>query len=217
MKLIGEFGNIETVYENLEKISGKSLKEKLETGHASALLSRELATIDCHVPLPVELDAVHLGETDLYDNPELFALLEELEFNTLLNRLQKKRGTKSTDSAKDSVQKVEASALKDPEEELKYNEEDERGVLEIECEKVETTEQLRAYLRELSTGDELAIALNIKGEHQLDLKLEGLALCSQTERSIYLDLSQSAVPQNEMMRKSKKCLNLLQIQRSFMG
>jgi DNA polymerase-1 len=87
MKLIGEFGNIETVYENLEKISGKSLKEKLASGHASALLSRELATIDCHVPLPVELDAVHLGETDLYDNPELFALLEELEFNTLLNRL----------------------------------------------------------------------------------------------------------------------------------
>ena len=204
MKLIGEFGNIETVYENLEKISGKSLKEKLASGHASALLSRELATIDCHVPLPVELDAVHLGETDLYDNPELFALLEELEFNTLLNRLQKKRGTKSTDSAKDSVQKVEASALKDPEEELKYNEEDERGVLEIECEKVETTEQLRDYLRECSAGEELAIALNIKGEHQLDLKLEGLALCSQTERSIYLDLSQSAVPQNEMIAEVKK-------------
>ena len=204
MKLIGEFGNIETVYENLEKISGKSLKEKLASGHASALLSRELATIDCHVPLPVELDAVHLGETDLYDNPELFALLEELEFNTLLNRLQKKRGTKSTDSAKDSVQKVEASALKDPEEELEYNEEDERGVLEIECEKVETTEQLRDYLRECSAGEELAIALNIKGEHQLDLKLEGLALCSQTERSIYLDFSQTAVPQNEMIAEVKK-------------
>ena len=204
MKLIGEFGNIETVYENLEKISGKSLKEKLASGHASALLSRELATIDCHVPLPVELDAVHLGETDLYDNPELFALLEELEFNTLLNRLQKKRGTKSTDSAKDSVQKVAASALKDPEEELEYNEEDERGVLEIECEKVETTEQLRDYLRECSAGEELAIALNIKGEHQLDLKLEGLALCSQTERSIYLDFSQTAVPQNEMIAEVKK-------------
>ena len=204
MKLIGEFGNIETVYENLEKISGKSLKEKLASGHASALLSRELATIDCHVPLPVELDAVHLGETDLYDNSELFALLEELEFNTLLNRLQKKRGTKSTDSAKDSVQKVAASALKEPEEELEYNEENERGVLEIECEKVETTEQLRDYLRECSAGEELAIALNIKGEHQLDLKLEGLALCSQTERSIYLDLSQSAVPQNEMIAEVKK-------------
>ncbi len=204
MKLIGEFGNIETVYENLEKISGKSLKEKLASGHASALLSRELATIDCHVPLPVELDAVHLGETDLYDNPELFALLEELEFNTLLNRLQKKRGTKSTGSTKDSVQKVEASALKEPEEELEYNEEDERGVLEIECEKVETTEQLRDYLRECSAGEELAIALNIKGEHQLDLKLEGLALCSQTERSIYLDFSQTAVPQNEMIAEVKK-------------
>ena len=206
MKLIGEYGNIETIYENLENINGKSLKEKLASGHENALLSRELATIDCHVPLPVELDAVHLGETDLYDNPELFALLEELEFNTLLNRLLKKRETKSADSAKVPAQKVEASALKEPEEELAYDEENERGVLEIECEKVETTEQLREYLRECSAGAELAIALNIKGEHQLDLKLEGLALCAKPERSIYLDLSQSAAPQNEMIAEVKKML-----------
>ncbi len=90
MKLIGEYGNIETIYENLDKINGKSLKEKLISGHSSALLSRKLATIDCHVPLPIELEKVHLRETDLYDNPKLFALLEELEFNTLLNRLLKK-------------------------------------------------------------------------------------------------------------------------------
>ena len=78
--------------------------------------------------------------------------------------------------------------------------------LEIECEKVETTEQLREYLRECSAGAELAIALNIKGEHQLDLKLEGLALCAKPERSIYLDLSQSAAPQNEMIAEVKKML-----------
>ena len=83
---------------------------------------------------------------------------------------------------------------------------DRRGVLEIECDKIETTEQLREYLRECSAGAELAIALNIKGEHQLDLKLEGLALCAKPERSIYLDLSQSVAPQNKMIAEVKKML-----------
>ena len=206
MKLIREYGNIETIYQNLDKINGKSLKEKLASGHASALLSRELATIDCHVPLPVGLEAVHLGETDLYDNPELFALLEELEFNTLLIRLLKKRETKSADSTKISAQKTEVSEVKAQSSEFVQNVENERNILEIGSDKVETPQLLRDYLQELSTGEELAISLNIKGDHQLDFKFEGLSLCAKPERSIYLDLSQSAAKQDEMFAEVKKML-----------
>ena len=206
MKLIGEYGNIEAVYENLENISGKSLKEKLETGYENALLSRELATINCHVPLPVQLEAVHLGETDLYNNPELFALLEELEFNTLINRLHKKRETISGNSVKVFPQKVEVSEVKEEESQFSQNVENERNILEIECEKIETLEQLHAFLRKLSAGDDLALALNIKGEHQLDLRLLGLALCAKPERSVYLDLSQSASQIDEKLTEIKKLL-----------
>ena len=206
MKLIGEYGNIEAVYENLENISGKSLKEKLETGYENALLSRELATINCHVPLPVQLEAVHLGETDLYNNPELFALLEELEFNTLINRLHKKRETISGNSVKVFPQKVEVSEVKEEESQFSQNVENERNILEIECEKIETLEQLHAFLRKLSAGDDLALALNIKGEHQLDLRLLGLALCAKPELSVYLDLSQSASQIDEKLTEIKKLL-----------
>ena len=206
MKLIGEYGNIEAVYENLENISGKSLKEKLETGYENALLSRELATINCHVPLPVQLEAVHLGETDLYNNPELFALLEELEFNTLINRLHKKRETISGNSVKVFPQKVEVSEVKEEESQFSQNVENERNILEIECEKIETLEQLHAFLRKLSAGDDLALALNIKGEHQLDLRLLGLALCAKPERSVYLDLSHSASQIDEKLTEIKKLL-----------
>ena len=206
MKLIGEYGNIEAVYENLENISGKSLKEKLETGYENALLSRELATINCHVPLPVQLEAVHLGETDLYNNPELFALLEELEFNTLINRLHKKRETISGNSVKVFPQKVEVSEVKEEESQFSQNVENERNILEIECEKIETLEQLHAFLRKLSAGDDLALALNIKGEHQLDLRLLGLTLCTKPERSVYLDLSQSASQIDEKLTEIKKLL-----------
>ena len=37
MKLIKEYGNVETVLENIEKVSGKSLKTKLTDNKESAL------------------------------------------------------------------------------------------------------------------------------------------------------------------------------------
>ena len=206
MKLIGEYGNIETIYENLDKINGKSLKEKLISGHSSALLSRKLATIDCHVPLPIELEKVHLRETDLYDNPKLFALLEELEFNTLLNRLLKKNKLKSSESAEVPAKKLEVPELEEQEPEFVQNGESELNILDISCGIIETPEQLRKYLRGVTVGDDLAIALNVKGDHQLDLKLEGLALCYNTERSIYLDFYKSGENQEEMFAEVKKMI-----------
>ncbi|MED6339525.1 MAG: DNA polymerase I [SAR324 cluster bacterium] len=206
MKLIGEYGNIETIYENLDKINGKSLKEKLISGHSNALLSRKLATIDCHVPIPIELEKVHLRETDLYDNPKFFALLEELEFNTLLNRLLKKNKLKSSESAEVPAKKLEVPELEEQEPEFVQNGESELNILDISCEIIETPEQLRKYLRGVTVGDDLAIALNVKGDHQLDLKLEGLALCSNTERSIYLDFYKSGENQEEMFAEVKKMI-----------
>ena len=55
--LIGEFGNIDSVYDNIEKINGKSLKEKLELGRENAFLSRDLATINCKVPIKIDLES----------------------------------------------------------------------------------------------------------------------------------------------------------------
>ncbi len=192
MKLIAEFGSIESVYENLEKISGKSLKEKLETDYENAFLSRELATIDCHVPLQITLEDVHLGKTDLYDNDELYALLEELEFRTLLNRLQKKRVTYSGGQESGSNDgEVRESSGHVSEQQNSAKEENDRNVLDVDCSVIETAEELRAFMRDFSEGSSLALALNITGEHQLDLRLQGLAVCTNANSAVYLKLNKS--------------------------
>ncbi|MFL2739447.1 MAG: hypothetical protein ACJ0DJ_11825 [bacterium] len=58
----------------------------------------------------------------------------------------------------------------------------------------------------ITVGDDLAIALNVKGDHQLDLKLEGLALCANPDRSIYLDFYQSGANQEEMFAEVEKMI-----------
>ena len=207
VKLISEFGSIEGVYENLERISGKSLKEKLENDHENAFLSRELATIDCHVPLSVTLEDVHLGETDLYNNDELYALLEELEFRTLMNRLIKKRSTVSAGQESGPADaEIRESSQEDNQELLSSEEETVQGYLEVECSVIETTEQLRTLINEFSNKSRLALALDIKGEHQLDLWLKGLVFCADAEKAVYIDLDRTETERTEIIGQLKTVL-----------
>ena len=203
MKLIAEYGNIESVYENLDKISGKSLKEKLDSGHDNALMSRELATIDCHVPISATLKDFNLEETELYDNPQLFSLLEELEFRTLLNRLNKKKGT--------GGKKLEAVNLTEYEKNKETNEllalaEGKLNVLNVSCSIVETAEQFRIYMSEIPEGTSLALALNTKGGHQLEFRILGLALCADKDQSIYLNLGKTDSVTTKLFVELKKML-----------
>ena len=54
-KLLGEFGSLENIYENIENVSGKSLKQKLIDGKNDAYLSKELATIQRNVDISFNL------------------------------------------------------------------------------------------------------------------------------------------------------------------
>lgn len=60
MKLIKEYGNVETVLENIEKVSGKSLKTKLTDNKESALLSKQLATICTEAPVDTAVQTYEL-------------------------------------------------------------------------------------------------------------------------------------------------------------
>ena len=83
MKLIGQYGSIENLYEHLDEIKGK-LKEKLENDHEAALISKKLATIILDAPVPFEPDKLILEEPDKERLKEIFA---DLEFRTLGRRI----------------------------------------------------------------------------------------------------------------------------------
>ncbi len=82
-KLIGQFGGVERLYENLSLVPGK-LRETLAAHRKQALLSRELATVSTRVPITVDLEAFRRREPDW---ERLRALWTELEFHSLLRQL----------------------------------------------------------------------------------------------------------------------------------
>lgn len=84
VKLITEFGTLDKLYKNLDKITSDKLRENLKTHEKDARLSKELATIDANVPIEVALETLKLK---CADNERLAKIYQELEFRTLLKNV----------------------------------------------------------------------------------------------------------------------------------
>ena len=82
-KLVQEFGSVEGLLENTEKLKGKQ-KENVENNKEIALLSKKLATIILDVPVDLEEEKLKVREF----NKELIReVFDDLEFRTLLKRV----------------------------------------------------------------------------------------------------------------------------------
>ena len=83
MKLISEYGSIEELFKNTDKLKGK-LKEIIENNREQIEMSKKLATIEQNVP--VELNETAL-ELEVPDPAKLKVLFDELELKTVATRL----------------------------------------------------------------------------------------------------------------------------------
>lgn len=94
VKLINEFGSIDSLLENTDKLKG-ALKRKVEESVEKIKFSKFLATIKTDVPIELNLDELKKEEPK---EDELRKLLEKLEFKTLINKfLNKNKETKKSE------------------------------------------------------------------------------------------------------------------------
>ena len=94
-KLIQEFGSMEAILENTDKLKGK-LQENMRLYVEQAKISKWLATIDTQVP--VELDIKGL-ELEPVNEPVLREVFEELEFRTLMRRVLGESSSSATSNS----------------------------------------------------------------------------------------------------------------------
>ncbi|MCP2043123.1 DNA polymerase I [Pontibacter sp. HSC-36F09] len=81
--LIQRFGSVENLIANADQLKGKQ-KENVVNFADQGMMSKELATIHCDVPVPFSAEALH------YDGPneeQLAELFAELEFRQLMTRV----------------------------------------------------------------------------------------------------------------------------------
>ncbi|HEV8044480.1 MAG TPA: DNA polymerase, partial [Rubrobacter sp.] len=80
--LLKQFGTVAGVYENLDEISAKGTRTKLEEGRESAFMSLELATMRFDVPVRFDPEALRFEGI----SPEIRDITRRYEFRTLESR-----------------------------------------------------------------------------------------------------------------------------------
>ena len=107
MSLISKYGSLDGVYEHIDDISGKT-KEKLENDKDSAYKSFDLATIYRDVPIDFQLeDCKYMG----YKPMEFKKELEELEFYSLLKKIDFSGVTEEEEEEKKEEEKMKIGDL----------------------------------------------------------------------------------------------------------
>ncbi len=79
IKLLEQFKHIEDIYENIDKVESKSVREKLIASKDNALMSKKLVTISTDIPVPQDVEFYKLQG---YRTDDLRALLQELGFRS---------------------------------------------------------------------------------------------------------------------------------------
>ncbi|RLD33553.1 MAG: DNA polymerase I, partial [Bacteroidetes bacterium] len=169
-KLIAEFGSVENLLLNTEKLKGK-LRENVENFSDQAIMSKQLATIILDVPIELDIDAL------LYGNPDKEALVElfaELEFRAFAQRIFKPVTEESTEEIpseerSDNGDLFSSAGVEVPQENLlDINEVDHNYIL------VENINTRLKLIRELTKAGSFCFDTETTGLNANDTELVGM-------------------------------------------
>lgn len=204
--LISEFGSVENLLANTDKLKGKR-KQIVEENSSMATLSKQLATIDRHVPLTITPDEL---KKKALKADELLSLLQELEFRALQAKLFGKKApevrnaplpaddlfavpnlkeeatspfTKDTNTDNDVASQMDL--FEEPH--LKTVDDFEHEYL------IANTPELRsAMIEELKTHDSWCFDTETTGLSPLTDELLGIAFCAEPHKAWYMPVSGQA-------------------------
>lgn len=95
--LIREFGGLEPLLNNIDKVKSARTREKLTNAREQILQNRKMVDLDCRLELPVPIDQLRIEP----DYPALIAALERCEFKSLLQEVRdeaEQTGTRTQDT-----------------------------------------------------------------------------------------------------------------------
>jgi len=173
--LLVEFKTLEEVYEAAER-NHPSIKprtiELLKASKVSAYLSRELATINCEVPLKFSLPDVNFASFDLENVLKIFS---ELEFRSLLLKVKELRDKMTKDNFKipNDQQKSHSNSLSNSEQAAaqKFD----RNIKNFNYQLVNDDKKFFSFLKQLENQKSFTLDTETSGLDPLNDKLIGLS------------------------------------------
>ena len=197
--LIQKFGSIKELYEHLDQVDKKGIKEKLTNEKNNAFLSYELATIDCNVKLPIKIEELSYGVLPDFDTLENLTL--DLGFKSLANRVLKEKEEALKAESPEALAMALAPAEKAPgerteEEELEsfdFKEGEQDGVQDIHSTPhayvmIRTIEGVNELANVLAKTKEICIDTETTGQDANTAEIIGISFAIKPFQAFYIPI-----------------------------
>lgn len=184
-KLIQEFGSIENLLQNTDKLKGK-LRENIENNAEKGLLSKRLARIILDVPVTFHKENFALSSPKM---EEIIPIFEELEFRTMLGTLQKafqQVNTSNTEynlfNISENSQNIQLSLFDNPETSQYKTIKD----IEHSYYLIENKEDIYKLVSELLLQKEVCFDTETTSLNELEAELVGVAFSWEKHKGYYV-------------------------------
>lgn len=186
VKLINEFGSVEHLLANTDKLKG-ALKKKIEENSRQIEFSKFLATIRTDVP--VEVDPADLERKPAL-REKLFAIFKELEFNSLANRVKKRMDAEVQGEPQPAAGGFPTSLFDlDNEETAPEREPEDFNSTKAEYHLADNPEALDALRRHLSGKSHVGLFIVADGENDMAATWIGTAISPEEGKGWYIPAS----------------------------
>ena len=184
-KLIGQFGSVEGLLDGTDQLKG-AIKAKIEANAEQIRFSKFLVTIKTDVPLDMAPDALLRREPNL---DQLRAIFKDLEFKTMLNRLNgSPKEPAKTAAPAPAADRHGMGSLFDLDEPTAEQPAVPVEEADIEWTQADTPEALAEFGRavEASGASMLAISVLADGDEAMTAALRGVALSAGDSLTVYV-------------------------------
>ena len=192
--LIQEYGSIDNLYKNIDKITKPKLKENLIKYKKDAYLSKELATIHTEMKLDIDFHKLIAAEKNT-------ALLERLYTDLELRSLLKKLLGKKEQSIKIKAEPEEK------EEEQRIIQATAGTFLDINTNEhkyytIKNNDEFKRFIKKLKTLDEFAFDTETTSENPMNAKLVGLSFSFDENQGYYIPILFKEIDDKDLFGKS---------------
>jgi len=178
VKLLLEYDTLDGIYTHISDIQG-SARKKLEAGRDSAYLSRRLAEIVTTLDIPLDLDQARPNH---FNPANVESILRELEFRTLMERLQalkKAYGLEGSDIGEQLPLFMDRTPA---------NVSIGAAESQIKSELIDNLKALESLVKLLEQADEISFDTETTSTDQMSAELVGISLAIEGDRGYYIPI-----------------------------
>ena len=182
--LLEQFGSLDEVLLNADKVAGEKLKSNLKEFADLARLSRTLVTLNQHLDLNIDWDAMQVGRVDV---ARLAALFQEFGFRRFIEDAKSLPSELKLAADDDAAVSPQTSVSPQP---------------IHRCEIVGTDTQLAAFIKQLQTQREFCLDVIASSPNPIQADIVAITITWETEKSYFIPVSQPApLPSGEGGRR----------------